>query len=83
MDPVTWSNSERKIARHAFDMALSREEVTLLADFKTRAAAAATKHDMWAVCRFLAERDGCMGREQVFRNPELISLFVLLRALAA
>jgi glucokinase len=41
MDPVTWSNSERKIARQAFDTALSREEASLLADFKARAAAAA------------------------------------------
>lgn len=83
MDPVTWSNSERKIARQAFDTALSREEASLLADFKARAAAAATQHGMWAVCRFLAERDGCMGRKYGFRYPELISLFVLLRALAA
>lgn len=80
MHHITWSNTERKIARQAFDMALSREEASLLADFKARAAAAATQDDMWAVYRFLAERDGYMGRKYEFRYSELISLFVLLRA---
>jgi hypothetical protein len=80
MDRITWSNTEKKIARHAFGTALAREEASLLADFKARAAAAATQDDMWAVYRFLAERDGVMGRKYEFRYSELISLFVLLRA---
>lgn len=83
MDPITSSNTERKIARQVFDMALSREAASLLADYIARAAAAATQHAMWTVCRFLAERDGCMGRAYEFRYPELISRFVLLRALTA
>lgn len=37
MDPITWSTTEKKIARQAFDSALSREEASLLADFKARA----------------------------------------------
>lgn len=80
MDRITWSNTEKKIARQAFGAALAREEASLLADFKARAAAAATQDDMWAVYRFLAERDGVMGRKYEFRYSELISLFVLLRA---
>lgn len=80
MDRITWSNAGKKIARQAFGAALAREEASLLADFKARAAAAATQHDMRAVCRFLAERDGVMGRKYEFRYSELISLFVLLRA---
>jgi hypothetical protein len=79
MDRITWSNTEKKIARQAFGTALAREEAALLADFKARAAAAATLQDMWAVYRFLAERDGDMGRKYEFRYSELISLFVLLR----
>ncbi|WP_306475739.1 hypothetical protein [Methyloversatilis sp.] len=57
MDRITRSNAGKKIARQAFDTVLSREEALLLVDFVARAAAA-TQHDMRAVCRFLAERDG-------------------------
>ena len=37
MEHMNWSNTEKKIARRAFDMALSREEASLLTDFKARA----------------------------------------------
>ena len=70
MDRITWSNAGKKIARQAFGAALAREEASLLADFKARAAAAATQDDMWAVYRFLAERDGTWaeGMDSVIRN---------------
>jgi len=79
MEHMTWSNTEKKIARRAFDTALSREEAALLADFKTRAAAAATLDDMWAVLTYLKEQDVYMSRKYEFRYSVLISLFVLLR----
>lgn len=80
MERITWSTTEKKVARRTFDKALSREQAAFLADFKARAAAAATLDDMWAIHKYVNQRDSQMGRTYEFRYSEPISLFVLLRA---
>ena len=50
---VTWSASEKRIARRAFNAALQRELAEVLAEFKARAARAVRAEDMWAIRDYL------------------------------
>lgn len=49
MFDARWKESEKKIARRAFDAALQREVRALMVEFKARAAAAADPADLWAI----------------------------------
>ena len=48
-----WSASEKKVARRAYEHALSSRLAKLLVEFKSKAAAAVTPSDMWDVEEFL------------------------------
>lgn len=49
MDELKWSESEKKVARRAFEAALASELADVMAEFKTRAAAASKPDDLWAI----------------------------------
>ena len=51
-----WSAAEKKIGRRVFEAALEAALAGVMAEFKTKAAAAKTPDDMWSVERFLRER---------------------------
>jgi hypothetical protein len=53
MSDIEWSASEKKIARRAYEAALDAALVRILAEFKARAAQAATPSEMWAVEEYL------------------------------
>lgn len=44
-----WSNAEKKIARHAYEVARQAVLARTLAEFKAKAAAATTIDDMWSI----------------------------------
>ena len=46
MYDLKWSDSEKKLARRAFEAALTHELAELMAEFKAKAAAAAEPDDM-------------------------------------
>jgi hypothetical protein len=56
MSDITWSPSEKKIARRAFDAALDAALTKLLAEFKARAARATSASEMWDVEDYLREQ---------------------------
>jgi hypothetical protein len=56
MRELKWSASEKKIARRAYEAALESALAGILAEFKAKAAAAATPAEMWAVEHHLRER---------------------------
>jgi len=56
MNDVTWSSSEKQIARRAFDAALDAALAKILAEFKARAARATSASEMWAIEDYLREQ---------------------------
>lgn len=49
MYDLTWSESEKKIARRAFKSALDAELAAVMAGFKADAAAVVEPHEMWSI----------------------------------
>lgn len=56
MIDLKWSGAEKKIARRAYEAARQQALAGVLAEFKARAAAAATVDEMWDVGDFLRSR---------------------------
>ena len=70
-----WSEREKKIARDVFDAAVADELASTLADFKSRAAALADPHDMWALEDYLRERRRDIDQKYDYRYSQLIRVF--------
>jgi Photoprotection regulator fluorescence recovery protein len=73
-----WSDSEKKIARRAFDAALSRELSSLLESIKSSAPQAATPDDIWALHDFLSEKREEINHKYDYRYSQLIYVFARL-----
>jgi hypothetical protein len=56
MDDGKWTKGEKKIARRAFEAAVEAALAEIMAEFKAKAAAAATPDEMWSVEDFLRRR---------------------------
>jgi hypothetical protein len=73
-----WSGSEKKIAQRAFEAARESVLAGIMAEFKAKAAAAATVVEMWAVEDYLRD-----SRQQVqelldYRYSVLLMVFARL-----
>jgi hypothetical protein len=75
MRDLKWTESEKKLARVAFNGCLTAELAELISTFKSKAAAATTADDVWAVEEFLAQRRREIDRKYDFRYSQLISVF--------
>lgn len=75
---LKWSDSEKKIARRAFDAALSRELSSFLARIKNSASQATTPDDIWALHDFLSEKREEINRKYDYRYSQLIYVFARL-----
>jgi len=53
MHDLKWSASEKKIARRAYEAALELALAGIMAEFKVKAAAAATPSEIWAIEDYL------------------------------
>ena len=53
---LKWSASEKKVAHQAFEAARHSALAGIVAEFKAKAAAAATVSDMWAIEDYLGQR---------------------------
>jgi glycyl-tRNA synthetase beta subunit len=73
-----WSNSEKKIARRAFDEALETALARALADFKQKAAAAATAADMWEIEEELRRQRHHIDDLFDYRYSQLLFVFARL-----
>jgi hypothetical protein len=70
-----WSGAEKKIARRAFEAALDTALAETMAEFKAKAAAAATPEDMWSVESFLRERRREIDEIFDYRYSQLLIVF--------
>ena len=75
MPSVTWSESEKKIARRVFQAALQRELAEVMAEFKEKTANAKEPEDMWAIQEYLARVQREINSKYDFRYSQLILVF--------
>lgn len=75
---LKWSAFEKKVARRAYEAALERALAEIMAEFKTRAAAASTPSDMWAIEDYLRLRRREIDETFDFRYANLPFVFARL-----
>lgn len=78
MHDLKWSDSEKKIARRAYQAALEKALAGIMAEFKARAASAATPSDMWAIEDYLRERRRQIDETFDYRYSQLLFVFARL-----
>ena len=78
MHDLVWTNAEKKIARLAFDTAVSEELNSLISEFKRRAAATKEAADLWEIRDWLNNRQGEIDHEYDYRYSQLIVVFARL-----
>ncbi|MFC3324631.1 hypothetical protein [Mesorhizobium cantuariense] len=71
----SWSASEKKIARHAFDAALEVALARTMAEFKSKANAATLPAEMWEVEDYLRGRRREIDRMFDYRYSQLLYVF--------
>ena len=78
MHNLKWSDSEKKVSRHVFEIALEAELAEVMAEFKSKAAATRTPEDMWAVQSYLAQKQREIDNKYDYRYSQLIVVFSTL-----
>ena len=78
MPDLKWSQSEKKIARRAYEAALDTAVAGIMTEFKAKAAAAATPSDMWAVEDYLRRRRREVEELFDYRYSQLLFVFARL-----
>jgi hypothetical protein len=73
--PERWSASEKKIARRAYEAARLAVLDSAFAEFKAKAAAAATVDDMWAIGDELRQRRRELEELLDYRSSQLTPVF--------
>ncbi|TPJ38845.1 hypothetical protein [Mesorhizobium sp. B2-6-5] len=74
----SWSASEKKIARRAFDAALEVALAKTMAEFKSRASAATQPSEMWEVEDFLREQRREIDGMFDYLYSQLLDVFTCL-----
>jgi len=72
---LKWTESEKRIARGAFEAALRAELAEALAEFKTRAAAAGAPHDMWLIAEDVQSKRHEIDQKYDYRYSQLVLVF--------
>lgn len=75
---LKWSGSEKKIARSAFEAAVESALAGIMAEFKEKAAAAATPSEMWAIEDYLRHRRREVDETFDYRYSQLLFVFARL-----
>ena len=75
---LKWSASEKKIARRAYEAALESALAKIMAEFKAKAAAAATPSEVWAIEGYLRQQRQQIGETFDFRYSRLPLVFASL-----
>lgn len=73
-----WTDKEKKIARRAFDAAVERERVALLAEFKEKAVLANDFDDLWAIQAYLTKKQRALESKYDYRYSQLEFVFAVL-----
>ncbi len=72
-----WSESEKKLSRRIFEAALEAELNEVMAEFKSRAAAAGTPEAMWALEEYLAQKRREIDGKYDYRYSMLAGLAIM------
>lgn len=75
MNNLKWTESEKRLSRRVFEAALTAELNEIMAEFKTKAADAATPVAMWAVQDYLAKKRHDIEAKYDFRYSQLLFVF--------
>ncbi|MBZ9769063.1 hypothetical protein LB526_20095 [Mesorhizobium sp. CA6] len=78
LNELSWSPSEKKVARAAYDKAFERALASIMAEFKRRANAATTPSEMWEVEDYLKEQRRDLDRTFDYRYSQLTVVFATL-----
>lgn len=78
LNETSWSPSEKKVARAAYDKALERALASIMAEFKRRANAATTASEMWEVEHYLKDQRRDLDRMFDYRYSQLTMVFAIL-----
>lgn len=70
-----WSTAEKKIARRAFDDALTGEFAELMDELRKRSAKLASPTDTWDMHHYLSNRLHEIERRYDFRYSQLVFVF--------
>src|ERR1700687_2055193 len=72
---LTWSRSEKAIARKAFDAALKRELHELIQEAKQMASQIKQSSDLWDLEHYLTQRRKEIDRKYDYRHSQLTLVF--------
>ncbi|WP_292458672.1 hypothetical protein [Mesorhizobium sp.] len=72
MNDFSWSASEKKLARHAFDKALEAALAKTMAEFKSKASAVTVPSQMWELEAYLREQRRDIDRTFDYRYSQLL-----------
>ena len=75
MHDLKWSESEKKQARVAFNACLQAELAEMVNTFKSRAAAATSADEVWAIEEFLTQKRREIDGKYDYRYSQLIIVF--------
>jgi len=75
LNEIRWSASEKKIALRAFEAASESALAAIMAEFKAKAAAAATPDEMWAIEDYLRRRRRQVDELFEYRYSQLLFVF--------
>jgi hypothetical protein len=75
MHDLKWSKSEKKLARNVFNACMQVELAEMVNTFKSRAAAATTADDVWAMEEFLTQKRREIDGKYDFRYSQLLVVF--------
>ena len=72
---LTWSRSEKAVARKAFDAALKRELHEVMREAKQRASKMEQPADVWELEQYLTQRRKEIDRKYDYRYSQLTHVF--------
>ena len=75
---LTWTGSEKKLARRAFEAALERVLAGIVAEFKARAARVANVSEMWDIEDYLRRQRKQVDELFDYRYSQLCFVFARL-----
>ena len=77
-DNVRWTGAEKKVARRAFDQALGRHLLAIMAEARRRMANVVDPADLWELEAYLTESRKSVDRIYQFRYSSLLQVFAIL-----
>jgi hypothetical protein len=78
MKDISWSASERKIARKLFESSVRKEYDEVISTFKEKANKVEEPTDLWEIKKFLDETSERIKVKYDFRYSQLLFVFGLL-----